>query len=294
MWGNLMTKRGPKTPKQLDREIAETLAMRLGKPDLASLFADPELRDEFGREMHRELQARQVRQVTKQAALARPFTVKYLEGGLRSIHGNYATEAEARARADQLDGWVETRDGRVVYGTAKASTPARSHASKRAHSTIKSDEQWAASVAERRQRDPGAWSSRAQLVSIARAAANNVFLSRKVMTPALIKKAKEAAWKAIRSHDPLAGTSEHPAAAHAHGIAAIAAEGVAQAERRWVPAKEIRSRWAKAGAKLVSHDKRFAIVKEGGGYNLIDLDTYNEYPAASLDEAKSKAHSLEY
>lgn len=166
--------------------------------------------------------------------------------------------------------------------------------SKRAHSTIKSDEQWEASVAERRKRDPGAWSSRAQLVAIARAAANNVFFSRKVMTPALIKKANEAAWKAIKRHDPLAGTSDHPAAAHAHGIYAIAAEGVTQAERVWVPAKEIRSRWAKAGRKLVSHDKRFTIVKEGEGYNLIDLDTYNEYPATSLDKAKSKARSLKY
>lgn|SRR5574341_588889 len=147
-------------------------------------------------------------------------------------------------------------------------------------------------VASRRSRDPGAWSSRDKLVSIARAAAASVFRSRKAApSDAAIKKAKEAAFKAIRRHDPLAGTSDHPAASYSHGVAELAAEGVAQAEREWVPAKEIRrGTWAKAGNKLVSHDKRFSIIKEAaGGYNLIDLDTYNEYPAASLDEAKSKA-----
>jgi hypothetical protein len=152
-------------------------------------------------------------------------------------------------------------------------------------------------VRRRRSTDPGAWSSRDKLVSIARAAAAGVFRSRKAApSDASIKKAREAAFKAIRRYDPLSGTSDHPAAAYSHGIAELAAEGTAQAEREWVPAKEIRyGTWAKAGQKLVSHDKRFAIMKEkAGGYNLIDLDTYNEYPAASLEEAKTKARQLRY
>lgn len=151
-------------------------------------------------------------------------------------------------------------------------------------------------VARRRASDPGAWSSRDKLVSIARAAAGSVLKSRKAApSDAAIKKAKEAAFKAIRRHDPLAGTSDHPTASYSHGVAELAAEGVAQAVREWVPAKEIRyGTWSKAGAKLVSHDKRFTIMKSNGGYNLLDLDTYNEYPAASLKEAQSKAAQLRY
>jgi hypothetical protein len=34
--------------------------------------------------------------------------------------------------------------------------------------------------------------------------------------------------------------------------------------------------------------------EKAGGYNLIDLDTYDEYPAASLEDAKSKARQLRY
>src|SRR6185436_19800621 len=96
-------------------------------------------------------------------------------------------------------------------------------------------------VTGRRQRDPGAWSSREQLVAIARAAASHVFADRKA-APSLasIKKAEEAAFKAIRRHDPLSGTQDHPHAAYAHGVAELAAEGTAQAERSWVPAKKIR------------------------------------------------------
>lgn len=48
--------------------------------------------------------------------------------------------------------------------------------------------------------------------------------------------------------------------------------------------------WKRAGKKLVSADKRFAIMKErSGGYNLVDLDTYNEYPSRTLAAAKEKA-----
>lgn len=51
--------------------------------------------------------------------------------------------------------------------------------------------------------------------------------------------------------------------------------------------------WKRAGKKLVSADKRFTIMKErSGGYNLIDLDTYNEYPSPSLAAAKQKATTV--
>jgi hypothetical protein len=105
-----------KTPKQLDREIASSLAAQ-GQPQLAALFADPEARRIFAQEMRHELQKKQAAEVNAAQRAARPFSVKRMELGVRSLVGNYATEAEARVKADQLNGWVETRDGRVVYGT---------------------------------------------------------------------------------------------------------------------------------------------------------------------------------
>ena len=100
---------------------------------------------------------------------------------------------------------------------------------RRAHSTISE-----AHMAERRKRDPGAWSSRAQLVDIARQAAASVFAPRKIApSEGVIQKAKSAAFKAIQRHDPLAGTSDHPAAAYAHGIMDIAMEATEEARQRW-------------------------------------------------------------
>lgn len=111
-----------KTPKQLDREIASSLAAR-GQPQLASLFQDPR----FAKEMRHELQTRRAAQVTAAARAARPYTVKHLEPHgdrrVRALWGSYATEPEARAQADARDGWVEYQ-GRVIYGVAKESDPA--------------------------------------------------------------------------------------------------------------------------------------------------------------------------
>jgi hypothetical protein len=51
--------------------------------------------------------------------------------------------------------------------------------------------------------------------------------------------------------------------------------------------------WTRVRKQLISADKRFAIYKErAGGYNLIDLDTYNEYSSPSLAAAKAKANEL--
>lgn len=101
--------------------------------------------------------------------------------------------------------------------------------SRRAHSTISE-----ADMAERRKRDPGAWSPRAKLVEVARQAAAAVFAPRKIApSEASIKKAKGAAFKAIMRHDPLSGTAEHPAAPYSHGIAELAAEGTEEARQRW-------------------------------------------------------------
>jgi len=110
-----------KSPQQLDREAASSLASQ-GQSQLAAIFADPEARRVFAREMRHEIQRKQTAAVNAAQRTARPFSVKRMEliGGrrVRSLVGNYATEAEARAKADQLNGWVETRDGRVIYGTA--------------------------------------------------------------------------------------------------------------------------------------------------------------------------------
>jgi len=76
--------------------------------------------------------------------------------------------------------------------------------------------------------------SRAELVNVARAAAAAVFASRKVApSDAALKKARSAAFKAIQRHDRLAGTSAHPVAAYAHGIAELAAEATEEARQRW-------------------------------------------------------------
>jgi len=112
-----MAKRKP--PQQLNREIAASLASR-GEPGLAAIFADPEARQVFAREMRHEIQKQQLAKVTAASRAERPFTVKRLETvgdrRVRAVVSNLATEEEARARADQVGGWVETRDGRVVYG----------------------------------------------------------------------------------------------------------------------------------------------------------------------------------
>lgn len=135
--------------------------------------------------------------------------------------------------------------------------------------------------------------SRLELVRLARAVAAAMFERLRRLTPSAIEKARNKAFEVIHTADPTTGTANHPFAAYSHGIAALAAEGVALAERAWVPAKEIRrGTWAKAGKKLVSSDKRFTIMKSSRGYDLLDLDTYNEYPAASQQEAKELAARL--
>jgi len=132
-----------KSDKQLDRDIAESLAAS-GQPQLADLFSDPDATKEFARQMRHELQTKQTTQKSEAAFAERPFTVKHMEqktvfdddGNLvdrkvRSLVGNFKTEAEARARADKLDGWVETRDGRVVYGKRPSDHAKRREAKKK-------------------------------------------------------------------------------------------------------------------------------------------------------------------
>ena len=119
-----------KTSAQLDREIAASLSAQ-GQPSLATVFADPQTRKTFAREMRHELQKRQTSQKTEAALAARPFTVKRLEGSRRELVGRYATEAEARGAADKVGGWIE-HGGRVVHGRAP-----RDHAQRRGHSTTK-------------------------------------------------------------------------------------------------------------------------------------------------------------
>ncbi len=114
-----------KPVKQLDREIAASLAAR-GQPGLAAMFADPETRATFAREMRHELTKQRLAREGAVRLAARPYTVKRLElmgsRRVRSLLGRYATETEARARADAVDGWVE-HEGRVIYGVEKQSDP---------------------------------------------------------------------------------------------------------------------------------------------------------------------------
>ena len=272
-----------KSPAQLDREIIQSVGKRIDRKKLASMMFP------WGSDFSYGQGSGAVGAVASYYVDGKKYPDRvWVERAIKAI------ETDIPRAEHGAHGWTkaDAKDLRTIAAGLRYYLIHDYKNGSVAHSTIKTDEQWEAQVSERRKRDPGAWSSRDKLISIARAAAGNVFSSRNVMTPALIKKAKEAAFKAIRRYDPLAGTSEHPAAAYSHGIAELAAEGTAQAERAWVPAKPIRVAWAKAGKKLVSRDKRFAIVKDNGGYNLIDLDTYNEYPASSLEAAKSKAAQI--
>ena len=114
--GNRAHARIRKTPRELDREIAQSLATS-GQPKLADLFADPDATRAFAREMRHELQRKQASEKTAVAIAARPFMVKHLEDGRRALFGRYPDEGEARAAADRVQGWVEY-EGRVVYGSA--------------------------------------------------------------------------------------------------------------------------------------------------------------------------------
>jgi hypothetical protein len=115
-----------KSRAQLEREIAQNLTSS-GQPQLASLFADPEATRVFAEEMRKELYKKQAAEKGAAFLAARPYTVKRLElmgnRRLRSLFGRYATETEARAKADKVDGWVEY-EGQVIYGTEKQSDPA--------------------------------------------------------------------------------------------------------------------------------------------------------------------------
>lgn len=83
--------------------------------------------------------------------------------------------------------------------------------------------------------------TRPELVSLARAVAAAMFERRKRLTSSAIDKARRKAFDVIRTADPTTGTSDHPFAAYAHGIAALAAEGVDQAKHAWVPARRVRT-----------------------------------------------------
>lgn len=111
-----------KSRARLEREIAMLATTRAPSP-IAAMLADPQARATFAREMRHEIQRRQAARQDAAHRAARPFTVKHLEQvddrRVRSIAGNYASEEDARALADRLGGWVETRDGRVVYGRAE-------------------------------------------------------------------------------------------------------------------------------------------------------------------------------
>lgn len=218
-----------KTPAQLDREIAQSVGKRIDRKKLGEMMSP------WGSDFSYGQGSGAVGAVSSYYYSGKKYPDRvWVERAIAAIEGDIP-KAEHGAH-----GWTkaDAKDLRkIAQGLRYYLIHDYKNGNGNAHSTIKTDEQWEAQVAERRKRDPGAWSSRAQLVSVARGAAEGVFSGRKVMTPALIKKAKEAAFKAIRRYDPLSGTSEHPAAAYSHGVAELAAEGTTQAERTWVPAK---------------------------------------------------------
>jgi hypothetical protein len=81
-------------------------------------------------------------------------------------------------------------------------------------------------------------STRAELVRAANAAAAMVFVGKPKITGALVEAANHKAFDAIRRHDPLTGTRDHPHAAYSYGIVALANEGVEQAKADWARIKK--------------------------------------------------------
>lgn len=102
-----------KTPKQLDREIAQSLATS-SQPELAALFRDPAASKAFAQEMRHEIQKKQTSERTAAALAEKPFAVKRWEGTRRDLFGRYASEEEARAVANRIHGWVEHKR-RIIY-----------------------------------------------------------------------------------------------------------------------------------------------------------------------------------
>ena len=99
--------------------------------------------------------------------------------------------------------------------------------------------------------------SRAELVDVARAAAAAVFAPRKVApSEAAIKKARNAAFKAIQRHDRFAGTADHPVAAYSHGIAELAAEATEEARQRWQMHHERLRKSGRSSHSTIASTKR--------------------------------------
>jgi hypothetical protein len=74
---------------------------------------------------------------------------------------------------------------------------------------------------------------RASLVDVARLAAWNVLTGRKALTDDILKRATSAGFDAICRADRAAGTKTHACAAYAHGVSALAVEGVVMARAMW-------------------------------------------------------------
>ena len=208
-----MPRQTKKTPAQLDREVADilrsssALSVRSGASDFEGIAEQLSNRD--------------------RQALAWLLADKPWKHGARPIRElNRLIELGLLDVTDKEFGETEvTPLGRAVWARIRTGNH---------HATI-SDER----IAERRKRDPGAYSSRSQLRDIARNAAAVVFAPRKIApSEAVIQKAKSAAFKAIQRFDPLAGTSDHPAAAYAHGIMDIAMEATEEARQRWEMMRE--------------------------------------------------------
>lgn len=106
--------------------------------------------------------------------------------------------------------------------------------------------------------------SRAELVDVARVAAAAVFAPRKVApSAAAIKKAKEAAFQAIRRHDRLAGTADHPVAPYSHGIAELAAEATEEARQRWeMHHDRLRKVSRSSHSTIVTRDYEYVVYPE--------------------------------
>jgi len=74
---------------------------------------------------------------------------------------------------------------------------------------------------------------REALVRAANAAAAMLFVGKPKLSDALLRRAREHAFRAIQQSDRMAGTARHPHAPYSHGIATLAAEGVDQAVEGW-------------------------------------------------------------
>lgn len=140
-----------KSPAQLDREIAQSVGKRIDRKKLGEMMSS------WGSDFSYGQGSGAVGAVSSYYYSDKKYPDRvWVERAIKAI------EDDIPKAAHGAHGWTKA-DAKELRKIAAGLRYYLIHDYKngegRAHSTIKTDEQWEAQVAERRKRDPGAWSS---------------------------------------------------------------------------------------------------------------------------------------